>query len=535
VSGAAELRFMRRLNRRLEQRQAPVLELEPRPAEVQVLEAADFVTGGEADFARAVNARGEVIGRWEAGADETHADFILRANRGTQALGAVRLIIGGIPDLATVRPGPIRPAPPSAIIMPDPCLHEGQIEALRVIQGNRFTALRAGRRFGKSSLAAALAVDTALRGQLAGLFAPIFRLAAPLFDVIAAALWTTELTSNNRHSGELRLAGGGGVDVWPLERPRAGRGQKYGLVVIDEAAFGSPILTTAWNASIRPTLVDLQAPAIIASTPSGVAEDNFFWRVCCDQSYGFVEFVAPTLRNPFIPREEIEALRRQHNPLVFAQEFEAQFVNLAGVGLFDVAAMLNKGEPWPTPDCFDVVFATIDSGVRGGQDHDASAVVYLGLNAVTAPLGLYVLGWEAVELGAGDLELWFAGVGRSLATYAQRTRMGSRGVSIERAGLGEMLLAKAGSLGVPADEIKSEHVARGKDLRALSVEKYINGGQVKLTAPSCNQTSKLKGINRNHLLAQVAGFRIADKDAWRRSDDLVDALIYAVIKAYADE
>src|SRR6516162_5802018 len=98
--------------------------------------------------------------------------------------------------------------------------------------------------------------------------------------------------------------------------------------------------------------------------------------------------------------------------------------------------MLNKGEPWPTPELFDTVFATLDSGVRGGQAHDASAVVYCGLNMTIAPLGLYILDWEAVELGAGDLELWFAGVGRTLAEYSLKTRVGAHGVYIERVGLG---------------------------------------------------------------------------------------------------
>jgi hypothetical protein len=343
------------------------------------------------------------------------------------------------------------------------------------------------------------------------------------------------MASSNRSFGELRLIGGGGVDVWSLEHPRAGRGRRYNICVIDEAGHGGPELTSTWSASIRPCLADTQGPAIAASTPNGVAEDNFFWRVCNERACGFAEFVAPTIANPFIPRDEIEALRAQHNAAVFAQEFEAQFVNLAGVGLFDVSRMLNMGEPWPTPDRFDVVFATIDSGVRGGQEHDASAAIYVGLNMAFAPLGLYVLDWEAVELGAGDLELWFAGVGRKLGEYAMHTRMGSKGVFIERAGLGEMLLAKAASLGVTADEVKPEHVSRGKDLRALAVERFINGGEVRLTAPACDRISRLKGINRNHLLAQVAGFRIADKNAWKRADDLVDALVYAVLKAFADE
>ena len=150
----ASLRFMRRLNRRLERRQAPLHELEPKQSpELQVLEAADFVTGGEADFARAANARGDVIATWRIGADETHADFIVRAKHGAKAIDAARLVIGGIPDLATVGSGPIRPPSRTAVTMPDGALHVGQVEALRVIQSNRFVALRAGRRFGKSSLA----------------------------------------------------------------------------------------------------------------------------------------------------------------------------------------------------------------------------------------------------------------------------------------------------------------------------------------------------------------------------------------------
>jgi hypothetical protein len=219
--------------------------------------------------------------------------------------------------------------------------------------------------------------------------------------------------------------------------------------------------------------------------------------------------------------------------LVFSQEFEAQFVNLAGVGLFDVAKMLDQGSPWKTPERFDAVFATVDSGIRGGQTHDASAVVYVGLNKFAQPPGLFVLDWEAVEVGAGDIELWFAGVGRALKGYAQRARLGSWGVYVERAGLGEMLLAKANALGVQAKEVKPELVARGKDLRAMASDRFINGGMVKLTAPACDRISRLKGVARNHLLAQVAGFRVADKEAWRRSDDLVDALVYAVLQAYA--
>jgi hypothetical protein len=528
----ADLRWLRKSNARLERRRAALLDLKLKTPELQTIVAVDFVSGGEARFARAADIKGKPIAAWLADPSETATEFRARAEAGARSLGAVRLVIGGVPDLAATDSSPILPPPRGALVLPDGPLHRGQIEALRTIQSNRFAALRCGRRFGKSSLAAALASDVAMLGGYAGVFCPIYKLSAPVFDTIARTL-APVLATSNRSVGELRVEGGGGVDVWNLEQSVwPGRGRSYRLAVLDEAAFASDELSTSWAAAIRPCLADTMGAAIVASTPSGISESNFFWRICCEASYGFAEFVAPTVANPFIDPAEIEALRAVHNAAIFSQEFLAQFVNLSGVGLFDVAAMLNKGEPWPAPGAFDVVFATLDSGVKGGQAHDASAVVYCGLNTTMAPLGLYILDWEAVELGAGDLELWFAGIGRTLAEYSLKARIGSYGVYIENAGLGEMLIAKSRALGVHAEEIRSELVARGKDLRALAAERFINGGRVRLTAQAANKVSKLKGIQRNHLLAQTAGFHIADKDAWKRSDDLVDALVYATLTAF---
>jgi hypothetical protein len=220
---------------------------------------------------------------------EERAEFLERTQGEARGCGARRLVIGGVPDLAD-RPD-LAPAdrsvPHIVVTMPDGALHPGQIEALRVIQANRFTALRCGRRFGKTSLCACMAADTALLGGMAGVFAPIFKLSSPLFDILAMALAPVIATSN-RSFGELRLIGGGGVDVWSLEHPRAGRGRRYNLAVIDEGGHGGPEMTGTWSASIRPTLADTEGPAIVASTPNGVAEDNFFWLVCHEKdAYGY--------------------------------------------------------------------------------------------------------------------------------------------------------------------------------------------------------------------------------------------------------
>ena len=44
-----------------------------------------------------------------------------------------------------------------------------------------------------------------------------------------------------------------------------------------------------------------------------------------------------------------------------------------------------------------------------------------------------------------------------------------------------------------------------------------------------------KGHSRNHLLAQMGSFRLGDKDAYRRSDDLLDTAIYALAIGVGDK
>jgi hypothetical protein len=62
--------------------------------------------------------------------------------------------------------------PRGAIVLPETPLHPSQVEALDLIRGNRRVVLVCGRRWGKSSLLVALAVDAALSGKRVGIFAP---------------------------------------------------------------------------------------------------------------------------------------------------------------------------------------------------------------------------------------------------------------------------------------------------------------------------------------------------------------------------
>jgi phytoene/squalene synthetase len=75
----------------------------------------------------------------------------------------------------------------------------------------------------------------------------------------------------------------------------------------------------------------------------------------------------------------------------------------------------------------------------------------------------------------------------------------------------------------------------GKDERALSVSSYHYQGLIKITEAAHNKVMVYKGTSRNHLEAQVAGFRMGDKDAAKRADDLLDVYCHGVALALGDQ
>ena len=98
-------------------------------------------------------------------------------------------------------------------------------------------ALVCGRRWGKTSLLATLAVDAVLSGRYVGAFIPTYKLLGPL---VSRSFWRSEFLpgiSVNRTLGEIKLEGGGAIDLWSLDHTaRAGRGRKYHLALISKSA-----------------------------------------------------------------------------------------------------------------------------------------------------------------------------------------------------------------------------------------------------------------------------------------------------------
>lgn len=448
-----------------------------------------------------------------------------------------------------------------------PTMHLGQAKAWWALDQARFKILRCGRRFGKTDYAKIWMGDGLARGYECGWFAPQHKTWSEAFTEMVGT-FDPILETASKGAAVMRSSTGGRIDFWTLENAIAGRGRKYRRVVIDEAAFGKDgdntvdgSLMDLWEKSIKPTLFDYGGEVLICSNSAGRNPDNFLYQISPEGGdspgadgrgvkYGFAEHHAPTSANNVLPKRNrgespqqwltrraqmLADLKTQNDPLVYAQEYGAEFVNWAGVAFFSEDKLLDDGKPVELPDC-DTVFAVLDTATKDGAEHDGTGVIYCGYNR-SGRFPLTILDWDYVQIEGSLLETWLPTVYQNLEALAlkHRARYGSTGVHIEDKGSGTILLQQAARRGWPATPISSTLTSYGKDERAISVSAYHYRGMIKTTVQAYTKVVTFKRQTRNHWLEQVTGFRIGDPDAYKRADDLLDGYVYAISIALGNE
>lgn len=429
-----------------------------------------------------------------------------------------------------------------------PTLHAGQIKAWEFSLKHRFSAIRCGRRWGKTALGMVVAGDKAIKRQYIGWFAPSYRLLTETFTDLSVMLKPVVVAQSKPIL--LRLLGGGRIDFWSLDNESAGRGRKYHIVIIDEAAFSKANMLDIWRKAIRPTLLDYGGRCIVCSNTNGVDEENFLWQICNQEEHGFVDYHAPTHNNPLLPlriygetdeewlerrTEELTKLEKENHPLVYRQEYLAEFVDWAGVAFFERDRMLvdtGKGKFVPVDAVHkcDSVFAVVDTAIKTGSDNDGTAVIYFAYNKSSAGFPLVMLDWDIVQIEGAMLENWLPKVYQILEVLKAKTnaRRGSMGVWIEDKGSGSILIQQALKRNWMVNAIDNTLTAEGKDERALNVSGYVYQGKVKFSTNAYEKQVSYKNVNRNHLMSQVIGFRMGDKDKAKRADDLLDCFTYGI-------
>lgn len=216
-------------------------------------------------------------------------------------------------------------------------VHPGQKEVMHF--KSRFKVIVAGRRWGKSKLAAVSLVQAA-----ASRAKSLVWYVAPTYGMCKSIMWPDliEIIPKKwiRKSNEtiqfIELVNGSRIELKGCDKPDSLRGVGLHFLVIDEA---QDIKKETWTTVLRPTLSDKQGGALIIGTPKGF---NWLYNVYqegqkpVNRKNGlWASWQFPTMTSPFIPPEEIEAAKRDMDEKVFNQEFNACHLPNTQVRLFD--------------------------------------------------------------------------------------------------------------------------------------------------------------------------------------------------------
>lgn len=200
----------------------------------------------------------------------------------------------------------------------------------------RFRIVVAGRRWGKSEMAAHEAFEYALENPGATVWwvAPTYQQANSYgFDKIKPLLSLDVRAGEPKRSKprQIDLVNGSTLSFRSADREDSLRGGGVDFLVVDEA--GS-VPTRVWTEVLRPTLADTGGRMLAIGTPK---RRNWFYewfqRGRDDTNPEVAAFQAPTESNPHVPAEEIEHARATNPERVFRQEWQAEFLDETG-GVF---------------------------------------------------------------------------------------------------------------------------------------------------------------------------------------------------------
>ena len=203
-------------------------------------------------------------------------------------------------------------------------LHKTQYEVLK--DKHRYKVLVAGRRWGKTTLAAYMAVLKGLKGKkLIWVVAPTYPQSNILRRKIFDYFYSTGLIKED-HKAEKYITLINGAEIWfkSADRPDNLRGEGIDFLIIDEAA---QIKEDVWRGILRPTLMDTGGDVLFISTPKG---KNWFYEEYLkglDGEGEYKSFHFSSWQNPFIPRNELELAKSEMPERLYKQEIMAEFLD----------------------------------------------------------------------------------------------------------------------------------------------------------------------------------------------------------------
>jgi predicted phage terminase large subunit-like protein len=251
---------------------------------------------------------------------------------------------------------------------------------------SRFKAVAAGRRCGKSHLAAVSLIVSALNGKPGKVFyvAPTQGMARDILWDKIYELANEIIEGSNINNLTITLAGGNVIHLKGADRPDTLRGVSLKHLVLDEYAF---MKKDVWEAILRPALSDLKGSALFIGTPEG---RNHFYDMFMGASHEWDNWAAwqfTSRDNPFLDPEEIDHAEKTLPRWAFNQEYMASFDAL-GSEYFDPEEFIYydevpKDKPGDYYIAVDLAGFETDRGAKTKRrDNSAMAIVFVDDNGV---------------------------------------------------------------------------------------------------------------------------------------------------------
>ena len=197
----------------------------------------------------------------------------------------------------------------------------------------RFKVIAAGRRCGKSRLAATTLLIEGLKcpaGSAVLYVAPTQGQARQIIWHVLLELGREVISSSHVNNMDITLVNGATIYVRGADRPDTLRGVSLTYAVLDEVADIKP---EAWEQVIRAALSDKKGRALFIGTPKG---RNWFYdlfKLGQEDDNDWKSWHFTTKDNPLIDPSEIEAAKKTMSSFSFKQEYMASFDN-AGSDIF---------------------------------------------------------------------------------------------------------------------------------------------------------------------------------------------------------
>jgi predicted phage terminase large subunit-like protein len=189
----------------------------------------------------------------------------------------------------------------------------------------RFKVIAAGRRTGKSRLAAWALILNCLSGKKGQVFyvAPTQGQARDIMWQMLLELGHSVISSSHVNNLQIKFVNGALLTLKGADRPETMRGVSLKFLVMDEYADMKP---EVWEQILRPALADQKGSAMFIGTPMG---RNHFYELYTyakiSEDATFAGYHFTSYDNPLLDPNEIKAAEKSMSTFSFRQEFMASF------------------------------------------------------------------------------------------------------------------------------------------------------------------------------------------------------------------